>query len=272
MKTCPLWAALIVVAAFPSDSLAQENESADLHALANAIRTGEIRLVDLSHTLKAGMPFFPGGSPFEWSPISTYERDGYASSRFSMGEHTGTHMDAPYHFNSEGQKVHEVKLDRAMALACVVDVRNEVSQNPDYEVALEDILKWETRNGRIPDHSVVLLRTGWSEFWNDPDRYINAGKDGMPHFPGLSREAAEFLARDRRIAGVGTDALSVDPGQNTTLIAHRILHSQGRYHLENLGNLDQLPPFGALLMVFPLPIEGGSGAPVRAVALVRKKA
>jgi kynurenine formamidase len=242
----------------------------DLEDFFSKIQQGSYELVDLSHVLKEGIPFFPGGTPFQLEEIANFKNATYASNRFSMGEHTGTHMDAPIHLSEGGSTIDKIPLKDFIVWAAVVDVRDQVRANSEYELSMDRLLSWERRYGQIAGDSVVLLLTGWGSHCDNPERYRNVDENGIPHFPGFSREVAEFLASNRNVKGLGTDALSVDPGRATQLDVHRIMHGKGKFHLENLAHLDRLPPTGALLFVFPLSIEGGTGAPLRAWALVPK--
>lgn len=238
--------------------------------LLSEIHDKKIALIDLSHALEDGIPYFPGGIPFRLEPVRTFSENGYATHRFSMGEHTGTHMDAPYHFHEKGQTVDEIELTRMISQACVFDIRKKAKENPDYELSVADLKDWENTHGRIPDKAFIVLFTGQDRHWDNTARYVNKGDDGMPHFPGLSAELAQFLASDRDIVGAGTDALSVDPGKNRKLVVHRLLHQAGKYHLENLTRLEKLPPKGSLIGAFPIPVKRGSGAPARVIAFVAR--
>jgi kynurenine formamidase len=263
--------AALVLLLPPRAAGAEEDSSSLIDNLYRQIRDGDIEIMDLTHPLREGMPVFPGGPPFDHVPTKTYELNGYASNRISMGEHTGTHMDAPYHFHREGRKIHEISLKEALAPLCVIDIRRQTESDANYKLTPEDLLGWEAVYGVIPPKAVVILWTGQDRFWDNPDQYVNMGADRLPHFSGFSDEAARFLIEERDIGGAGTDALSVDPGRSKKLTVHRIFHGAQKFHLENLTHLDRVPPRGALLLAFPIPIENGSGAPVRAVALVSRK-
>lgn len=242
-----------------------------LENLHRQIRNRTVEIVDLSHPLKPGVPVFPGGVPFEHVATKTHEANGYASNRFSMGEHTGTHLDAPFHFHREGRRIDQIPLEDVFAPLCVLDIREECGQNPNYQLTIDEILAWERTHGPIPPQAVVVLWTGQDQYWDRPEAYVNMGADRLPHFAGFSDQAAQFLTDERDISGAGTDALSVDPGGNKRLTVHRIFHGAQKFHLENLTGLERVPARGAFLMAFPIPIANGSGAPVRAVALLARK-
>ena len=224
------------------------------------------RVVDLTHTLASGIPLYPGGRALELTSTARMDRDGYFMNTITVGEHTGTHVDAPAHFVEGRATAAEIPAERLVGPAVVVDLRAACAANADYRATVGDLTGWERAHGRIPAGAIVILFTGWQERWADPARYLNRDAEGVLHFPGISTEAAETLV-ERRIAGLGIDTLSVDYGPAKVFAAHKILHGAGIYHIENLGNLDQMPAAGATLVVAPLKLAGGSGAPCRVFGL-----
>jgi kynurenine formamidase len=229
------------------------------------VNLDETELIDLSHPLEQGIPVYPGGKDFKLTRL-TAEDAGYYANSFEMGEHTGTHIDAPVHFFKGRTSVDQISPWKLVTKCYVIKVDHEVKTH-DYQIGATYIERWETQIGRIEPGSVVLFYTGWQARWREKDKYLNKGEDGQLHFPGLSKEAAELL-RARKVAGVGIDTLSVDPGNSKDFAVHKLLHEAGIYHVENLNNLDRLPSKGALIIVSPLPIRGGSGAPCRVFAAV----
>ncbi len=242
----------------------------DVGALAARARAGDVSLVDLTIPLDAKAPYFPGGEKFDLAPVADRDKDGYCANRFSMGEHTGTHIDAPLHFAKGTWAVDDIPLSHLVAPCVLVDVAAQVEKDVDYAVCVRDLELWEQAHGRIPDGAVVVMRSGWGKRAGDLERYRNADARAVPHFPGFSKEAAEWLVRERTIVGIGVDTLSGDVGPSKQFAAHRVLNGAQDYILENLANLDRLPVAGAVLVVSPLPIRGGSGGPVRVYALVGK--
>ncbi len=232
--------------------------------------SGRGRIVDLTHRLNPTIPYWPGERyrPFEFQALATLERDGVFSGFFAMPEHMGTHVDAPNHFVAGQVSVDQLRPEQLVAPAVVIDVREKVARDPDYQLTVADIRRWERRYGRIPRGAVVFMRTGWDARWEDPNAYRNRDAQGVMHFPGFSPEAAEFLVRERQIHGIGIDTLSVDFGPSKDFRVHHIMHRAGKYHLENVARLGQLPPRGAIVIVGVLPIEGGSGGPARIFALL----
>jgi kynurenine formamidase len=238
--------------------------------LLEGIDEGQTHIVDLTHALNSSNPHWPGPGyePFKYEIFATLEKDNVLSGRFSMAEHTGTHLDAPNHFSAGQIPVDQIPLDQLFAPAVVIDVRGKVSANADYLLAVEDVTAWEQSYGRIPPNAVVFMYTGWDERWTDFERYKNADSAGGLHFPGFSPEAARLLVDERTVAGLGIDTLSVDYGMSKDFAVHHISHDEGKYQLENVANLGSLPPSGALVIVAPIKIENGTGGPARIFALV----
>jgi kynurenine formamidase len=188
-----------------------------------------------------------------------------------MSEHGGTHIDAPIHFAEGRLAVDEIPLQKLIAPAIVIDVRTLVEENRDYRLAPRDIEMWEARNGIIPQGAVVLMLTGWGRGWPDKFRYLGSPTPSDAktlHFPGFSKEAAEFLVKERRVDGIGLDAPSIDYGPSQDFIVHQIINGANLYGLENIANLDKLPPKGAILVALPIKIKGGTGAPVRIIGIL----
>lgn len=225
------------------------------------------RLIDLSHTLKADIPLYPEARPFELHTLVTLEQ-GYYINEFSMGEHVGTHVDAPSHFARGGHNVDELPLDTLVGPIAVLDLRAQAAAEPDLGIGVAHLEAWESRHGRLPENCFLLANTGWWERWSNPAAYVNLGEDGVMRFPGFSPSLMSFLLENRRVRGVGIDTLSTDTGSSTTFEQHRILLGAGMVNLENLTNLSALPATGAYLLVAPLKIGNGSGAPARVIALV----
>ncbi|MBI2901916.1 MAG: cyclase family protein [Planctomycetes bacterium] len=220
------------------------------------------RVIDLTHVLEPGIPLYPGATPLSIEKKADLEKDGYYVNAFTVGEHTGTHVDAPLHFVPGTATVDAIPASRLVGPGVVIDVEAKCG-DADYRVTAEDVTEFERRHGLIPAGAIVLVRTGWAKRWSDPKAYVND-----LHFPGLSAEAARVLI-DRRVAGVGIDTLSVDYGPSRAYEVHRLLHGREIYHIENVAGLDRVPDTGATIVVAPLPIKGGSGAPCRIFALVR---
>lgn len=236
----------------------------------------EGRLIDLSHAYDDETIFWPTEEGFvlERGPAGVTE-DGYyyAANRFRSAEHGGTHIDAPIHFYPKRWTVDEIPLERLIGPGILVDVSARVRADRDYQVGIADFLSWEARHGQIPDGSIVLLRTGFGRYWPDRVRYLGTderGKDAVAklHFPGLDPEAARWLTRSRAIRAIGLDTASIDRGQSRLFESHQRLFEANVPAFENLANLDQLPAKGFGVVALPMKIRGGSGGPLRAVAIL----
>jgi kynurenine formamidase len=232
-------------------------------------------VVDLTHQLNAEAVFWPTSpSRFALEQLAYGDTDGgwfYSANAFSTPEHGGTHLDAPIHFDARGQTVDQVPLARLMGAAVVIDIRTQVASDPDYRLTADDIAAFESEHGAIPAAAIVLLRTGWSDRWPDVKAYLGddtPGDASSLHFPSFGPDAAAVLVKAREVAVLGADVASIDYGASTDFMVHRIAASSNVSGLENLTNLDRLPPTGAMVIALPTKIEGGSGGPVRVVALV----
>ncbi len=246
------------------------------------ISTGKIRVVDLTQTLS---PEFPHISlppemgqawPFRIEEVSRYDERGPAWywNNFSCGEHTGTHFDAPIHWVSGKDLPHNatdsIPPERFIGPACVVDCSKESAKDADFLLTRDYLLGWEKRHGTIPPKSWVLMRTDWSKR-HDPADYQNYDEEGQ-HTPGPDVDAVQFLVNERDVLGFGTESIGTDAGQAAHLRppypCHYFMHGAGRYGLQCLANLDQLPPTGAVVVAAPLKIRNGSGSPLRVLGLV----
>lgn len=204
----------------------------------------------------------------EFETIASLENDGYYLRRFSMGEHSATHMNAPSSFHTSGVGIDSYPAESLVVSAAVIDVSNKAAVNHDYNLTIADVLEWEKQHGQVSAESVVLLYTGWQEKWSSGNTFFNKDASGKLHFPGFGYEATQFLLSERQMAGVGIDTHGVDGGQDTTFSINRLVLEQPRLVLENLTNLDQLPPVGTNLFIGVLRLQGGSGSPVAVLALV----
>jgi kynurenine formamidase len=236
------------------------------------------RLVDLSHPFNSRTIYWPTATRFSLREIADGETEGgwhYAANDFTAAEHGGTHLDAPVHFARRGQTADEVSLRRLVGTTAVVDVREQASADRDHLVSVADLEAHEREHGRLAPRTIVLLRTGWERFWPNARRYLGTAERGQRavpklHFPGLSEEAARWLVEERSVRAVGIDTASIDRGQSTRFEAHRVLAASQIPVFENVMNLARLPVEGAQLVALPMKIEGGSGGPLRIMAVVRR--
>ena len=233
-------------------------------------------IVDLSHSYDAQTIFWPTSETFRLERVAEGLTAGgyyYAANNFFTAEHGGTHLDAPIHFAAGRPTVDRVPLDRLMGPAVVVDVTAASEQDADYLVSVEDLVRSEDDEGRIPEGAIVLLRTGFSGRWPDAIRYLGTARRGEQavaelHFPGLHPDAARWLVENRSIDAIGIDTASIDRGHSQLFESHRILSEAEIPAFENLTALDRLPARGAIVIALPMKIGGGSGAPLRAVAVL----
>jgi kynurenine formamidase len=232
--------------------------------------------VDLTHPFDADAIYWPTEEGFvlEHGFAGTTERGFYYEAhRLRLAEHGGTHVDAPSHFHEGGDPVDRIPLSRLVGPAFVVDVREACARDPDHAVTVEELERFEARHGRLPESALVLLHTGFARHWSDRAAYLGTAARGPEatralRFPGLSPEAAAWLVTQRRVAAVGIDTASIDPGRSLDFETHRILAAAGVPAFENLTNLERLPATGSVLVALPMKIRGGSGGPLRALAFV----
>jgi kynurenine formamidase len=252
--------------------------------LASNIATGQTKVVDLTHTLDPDFPViilppeFGQCARFRMEEISCYDHRGPAWRwhNISMSEHTGTHFDAPSHWISgrdlPNASVDEIDVQNFIGPICVIDCSDGANQNDDFELTMDIIKDWEAMHGTIPPNTWVFMRTDWSK--RKGIEYLNMKEDG-PHSPGPTPEAVKFLVKERDIRGFGVETVGTDAGQGAHYIppypAHFYLHGAGKFGLQCLCNLDQLPATGAVLMAAPLKIKNGTGSPLRVLALVENK-
>jgi len=232
--------------------------------------------VDLSHEFSSETIYWPTATPFDLEVVSAQRTPAgfyYAANDFSTSEHGGTHLDAPIHFAEGKHTTDQIPLDRLVGTAVVVDLTAQANADADYRLDVPALEEWERAHGRIPDGTIVLVRTGWSDRWPDKARYLGTAKTGAAgvaelRFPGIDSAAARWLASERKVKAVGIDTPSIDYGRSTTFDTHQILLGANVPAFENVAHLDRLPPTGAYVVALPMKIKGGSGGPLRIVALV----
>ena len=242
---------------------------------AQTIDLARSRIVDLTHPFNARTLYWPTSpSTFRLDTLSFGMTPGgffYSAYTFSSPEHGGTHLDAPIHFARSGLTADRIPLEQLIAPAIVIDVTEKTNRDADYRLSAEDVRQFERRHGRIPAGSIVLLRTGWSRRWGDRKAYFGddtPGDASKLHFPSYGVEAARLLVQERRVAALGADVASIDYGPSTDFAVHQLAAAANVPGLENLTNLHELPATGAIVIALPVKIEGGSGGPVRVVAMV----
>ncbi len=257
----------IAVVGICSVAIACAPENRDL------LRTGH--WVDLTHDFSAKTIYWPTAKPFSLEVVSAQRTPAgyyYAANNFSAAEHGGTHLDSPVHFAEGKWTTEQIPLDRLVGDAVVVDVHTGADSSADYRVDRLALDAWERQHGAISAGTIVLLRTGWSRHWRDRGKYLGTARTGPAavaelHFPGIDSAAANWLV-ERRIGAVGIDTPSIDFGQTSTYPAHQLLFAANIPAFENVTGLDRLPPRGSYVVALPMKIKGGSGGPLRIVALV----
>lgn len=223
-------------------------------------------VVGLSHPLTPEFPSWPGYPSLQITNTHSFERDGFFANAWQVHEHSGTHVDAPLHFGTKAWSAAAIPEGALMAPAVIIDIRDRAKRNPDAQVTVEDVKGWEKRYGRIPKGAAVLMYSGWERRATDQAAYRNTDAQGVMHFPGFSKEAAEFLVRERDIRGIGVDTLSLDYGPSTDFGTHTTVLPANRWGIENLANLGKVPPRGATIVVGLPKVEGASGGPARILA------
>jgi kynurenine formamidase len=233
------------------------------------------RIVDLSHAYDNQTVFWPTSpTKFELKQLAFGPTEGgyfYSAYTVCTPEHGGTHLDAPIHFSKEGRTADRIPLDQLVAPAVVIDVTRHAEADREYRLTADDVRAFEKQHGAIAAGTIVLLRTGWSRRWPDAKAYLGddtPGDASRLRFPSYGVEAARLLVEDRKVAALGVDTASTDYGQSTDFMVHRVAAARQVPGLENLTNLDQLPARGAVVIALPMKIGGGSGGPLRAIALV----
>lgn len=256
----------VAALAFPLAALAADPKAPDL---------ATAKIVDLTHPFDEKTIYWPTSpSAFELRKLAYGDTPGgyfYSSYAFCTPEHGGTHLDAPIHFSKTGRTADQIPVRQLIGPAAVIDVSAKAAADPDYRLSVADIAQWEKAHGPIPAGAIVVLRTGWGKRWPDRKRYLGddtPGDASKLHFPSYGREAAELLVRERKVGALGVDTASIDYGPSKDFIVHQISLGAQVPGLENLANLQDVPEVGAWIIALPMKIAGGSGGPLRAVAVL----
>jgi len=233
-------------------------------------------MLDLTHPFDAQTIYWPTGEGFRLHEGFAGITDGgyyYESNSFSAPEHGGTHLDAPIHFAEGHLTLDAIPVERLIGPGVVTDISDACAVDTDYLVSLEDFEAWESAHGRLPEGAIVLLHTGFGAYWPNRGRYLGTDERGPEavsklHFPGLDPDAATWLIGQRSIRAVGLDTPSIDRGQSTTFDAHVRLFEHDIPAFENVAHLDRLPVRGFSVIALPMKIAGGSGGPLRIIAIL----
>ena len=276
MKTNTIYILVWLLAFTSCKDNAQQTDASPI-GIQNEFLQGQI--IDLTHDFSNETIYWVTAKEFELDTVFNGDTDKgyfYSANNFASAEHGGTHIDAPIHFSKSGQSVSEIPLENLVGNAIKIDVTERALNNPDYLISIEDFTKWEKKqNTKIPDGSIVLLHTGYSQFYPDKIKYLGTDQRGndavkLLHFPGLAPKAAEWLVNNRNIHAIGLDTPSIDYGQSQYFKSHVTLLSQNIPAFENLTNLDKLPANHFKVIALPMKIKGGSGAPLRIIAILDK--
>ncbi|MGH9379770.1 MAG: cyclase family protein [Thermoanaerobaculia bacterium] len=266
---------LIVAAGCTSPPVDEVTEPSRASAADVVFDLAAARAVDLSHTYDETTLYWPTSpSRFERTVLSHGPTEGgffYSAGTVATPEHGGTHLDAPIHFAADGWTADAIPLDRLIGPAVVIDIEDAATADPDHRLTVDEVEAWEAEHGRIPEGAIALLCTGWSRRWPDVEAYLGDGTPGDAsnlHFPSYGLEAARLLIEERGVAALGVDTASIDHGPSQDFPVHRLAGETNVPGFENLTNLDTLPATGAWIVALPMKIGGGSGGPLRAVALV----
>jgi kynurenine formamidase len=241
---------------------------------AGAHPINENKVIDLTYSFDEHTIYWPTAKPFQLEVVSAEKTAGgywYAANNVCLAEHGGTHMDAPIHFAEGKRAADEVPVQQLIGPAVVVDVRTQAAADADYRLTVDDLTAWEKKYGRIPKGAIVVMFSGWGSRWPDKKQYLGTDQPGDVanlHFPGFSREVAEFLVSQREIDAIGVDTPSIDYGQSKDFIVHQIINGANKPGLENIANLEKLPAKGATLIALPMKIAKGSGGPARIIAVL----
>jgi kynurenine formamidase len=230
---------------------------------------GRARVIDLTYPLTADFPLFPVYDPVRVAQKFNCKEHGFAVKSWAFDEHSGTHVDAPAHFADGGATVERIAPEELILPLAVIDIRERVEHDHDATAIADDVLDWERHHGPLPERCAVFVLTGWGSRVNDAAAYLNADEGGTLHSPGFGEVLTEFLKDERPgVRAIGLDTASLDIGASREFPAHVSWLPSGRYGIENVANLDQLPPTGAVAIVGAPALSGGSGGPSRVLALV----
>ena len=239
--------------------------AADRPREARTIAAGNV--LDLTHPLSPAFPIWPGNAPIKVTNTATLAKDGYYANRWDLAEHHGTHLDAPAHFAPKGLTAERLEAAALVVPAAVIDLREKARKDADAVVMVDDLKAWEKAHGRLPKGCGVFLCSGWGAKAGDAKAFLGQDRSKTLHFPGFSKEACAFLLAEREVAGLGVDTLSLDCGASKDFAAHKLWLGAGKWGLECVANLAQVPPAGATVFVGAPKVSGASGGLTRVLAV-----
>jgi kynurenine formamidase len=226
------------------------------------------KIVDLTHIMSEDFPTFDGTPGIAMQKVTDFKKDGYNLYQWRLNEHSGTHLDAPIHFSEAGMTADEIPAATLVVPLAVINVADKASKNADYQLSRGDIAAWERRHGRLPDNCCVAMNSGWARHVVDNAKYVGKDASGVMHFPGIAPDTTAWLIKQRKVAGLAVDTLSLDCGASKDFKTHLLWLPGGRWGLENVAALDSVPAAGATLVVGLAKVKGATGGPARLFALV----
>ncbi|MBN2907193.1 MAG: cyclase family protein [Rhodobacteraceae bacterium] len=232
-----------------------------------ALAAGHGGVADMTHEYGADFPTYFGESQFSWEQKFNFAEHGFNLAEYRVNEHTGTHIDAPLHFSADGAAVNEIAVENLVAPLCVVDIAARAQEDADAQVTPDDIAAWIAAHGEIPANACVAMHSGWAAHVSGP-KFRNADDAGTQHYPGFHVEAVQMLIEQTAARSIGVDTLSLDYGMSPDFATHYAWLPTGRFGIECLANLDQVPAAGATLVIGAPKHRGGTGGPARIFALV----
>lgn len=233
----------------------------------SSLAQGASQVVDMTYVLDDAFPTYFGKPGFKADQVFNFKENGFNVFNLAIGEHTGTHVDAPLHFSADGQAVHEIPVENLTCPLCVVDIREKANSDVEAQVTPDDLKAWISAHGDIPPGACVAMNSGWQAHVSSP-KFRGADADGVQHYPGFHVEAAQMMIEETGAVAMAVDTLSLDIGSTKTFDTHYAWLPTNRYGIENLANLDKVPAVGATLIVGAPSHRGGSGGPARILALV----
>ncbi|MEM9638831.1 MAG: cyclase family protein [Pseudomonadota bacterium] len=232
-----------------------------------AMAAGHGGVVDMTHKLSPEFPTFFGVPGISMEQQFNFAEHGFNLMNLSINEHTATHIDAPLHFSADGASVDEIPVSDLVVPLCVIDIAAKAAEDADAQVTPDDLKAWISANGDIPDKACIAMHSGWAGKTDSP-AYVGNDADGVKHFPGFHIEATQMLVEESTATAMAVDTLSLDHGPSADFATHYAWLPTGRYGIENLAGLDQVPATGATLVVGAPNHVGGTGGPARIFAMV----
>ncbi len=258
MRTNKFWSLIVMLVILASCQVKEDDKTIHIN-----------HIVDLTHTLTPDFPFIPVKKltyPFELIPMASLKENGVEANSWKIHEHLGTHTDAPNHFIANQKSLDQIELQDLIVPVVVIDIEAKAAKSSDAELTLDDIHTFEKEHGKIPDHSCVMMYSGWEKHLHD-SLFVGLDSNEVKHYPGFSTEAIMFLVKERNVAGIGVDCLSFDPGTDENYTGHKILFEAGKWGVECVANLKNIPPTGATIIVGAPKIGNATGGFSRILAV-----